>query len=161
MGKNQVFSAQVNIEALAQILHGHDRALDVPAGAARSDAGLPLRLAGLGGLPQGEIAGVVFFVFIHIHSGAVFHSGEVFFRKLAVLGKFGDPKIVGAIIGAIGVTFFVQGRDEVGHLADVVGGVGQYLGLLQVQDSRILQKSLLIFLRVGAYIHVLAGGIAD
>src|SRR5258708_33402443 len=43
--EDQVDAARMNIERLAQILDRHDRALDVPAGAAGSELGIPERLA--------------------------------------------------------------------------------------------------------------------
>ena len=39
--KHQVFAARVQVEALAQVLHRHRRALDVPAGPAAADRAYP------------------------------------------------------------------------------------------------------------------------
>src|ERR1700761_1620708 len=49
--KDQVFAARVDVEALSEVLHAHDRALDVPAGTSRTDHRLPLGLAGFRSLP--------------------------------------------------------------------------------------------------------------
>ena len=49
--KNQVFAASVQVEAFAELLHGHDRALNVPARAAGADAALPKCLVGFGRFP--------------------------------------------------------------------------------------------------------------
>ena len=77
MRKDEVLAAGMNIEALAEVLHRHLRALDVPARAAGADLGLPLRLARFRRLPQREVAGVVLVVLVHVHPRAVVHAGEV------------------------------------------------------------------------------------
>ena len=78
MGKDKVFAAGVQVEAGAELLHRHDRALDVPAGTAGADGGIPRGFAGLGSFPEGEVAGAVFFVFVDVDAGAVGHAGEIF-----------------------------------------------------------------------------------
>src|SRR5262249_22636274 len=113
---------QVHVKAFAQVFHGHHRALDVPAGASGTDAGLPLRLTRLGGLPQREVAGVIFFVFIQVNAGAVFHALEVFFRELAIRGKLGNTEVIGAVFATVGVALLDQGGDKIRHLTDVIGG---------------------------------------
>jgi len=49
--KHQVFAAGVQVKAVAQKLHGHGRALDVPSRPAAANGCIPGGLAGLGGLP--------------------------------------------------------------------------------------------------------------
>ena len=110
MRKDEVFAASVQIESVSQFLHRHGRALNVPAGTSRPDRTLPERLPRLGSLPKGEVASVVFFVFIHVNPRAIFHSGKVFFRKLAVGGKTCDAKVIRAIVGAVGETLLYQVR---------------------------------------------------
>src|SRR5271155_564867 len=78
MREDEVFSAGVEIEALAQFLHRHDRALQVPAGASRTYRGIPRSLTRLGSFPQREVARAVFVVFVNIDAGPVEHSAEVF-----------------------------------------------------------------------------------
>src|SRR3954451_6387341 len=56
--EDQVEAAAVDVEGGAQVLVGHRRALQVPAGAARAPWRRPGRLTGLGGLPHGEVARV-------------------------------------------------------------------------------------------------------
>jgi len=55
VGEDEVDAAAVDVEALAQQPDRHGRALDVPAGPARTPGRLPRRLAGLGRLPEGEV----------------------------------------------------------------------------------------------------------
>src|SRR6202050_5080921 len=99
MRKGEVYAAGVNVQSFAEIFHGHGGAFDVPAGTAGADAGLPEMLTGFGSFPEGEIAGVVFFVAIVIHAGAGFHSAEINFGALAVLRKFGDAVVDGTFTG--------------------------------------------------------------
>ena len=47
MREHQVFAAGVQVEGFAEILHRHGGALDVPAGAAVAERGIPCVLAGL------------------------------------------------------------------------------------------------------------------
>src|SRR5205823_1741951 len=54
--EDEVQPAAVNVEGGAEISGGHGRALEVPAGPAASPGRRPGRLAGLGPLPQGEVA---------------------------------------------------------------------------------------------------------
>ena len=70
MREDQIDAAGVDIQRLAQVLDGHHGALDVPAGAAGADGGVPERLAFLGGFPEGEIARVGLFVLVHVHARA-------------------------------------------------------------------------------------------
>src|SRR5206468_12478962 len=56
VGKGQVYTAAVDLEADAEQRLSHRRALDVPAGASKPPRGGPGDvLAGLLGLPEGEI----------------------------------------------------------------------------------------------------------
>src|SRR4051812_27419279 len=84
MRKDEIFSASVQIESVSQFLHGHGRALNMPSRTPRPDRTLPERFPRLGSLPQSEIASVVFFIFINVNPRAIFHSGKVFFRELAI-----------------------------------------------------------------------------
>ena len=71
MREDQVDAAGVDVDRrLAEQAQRHRRALDVPAGTARPDAGIPGRLARLGRLPQHEVAGVVLFVLVRVDARA-------------------------------------------------------------------------------------------
>ena len=69
--KDQILTPKVNVKRFTQVFHRHGRAFDVPAGAARADLGLPLRLARLWRLPKSEVAHVIFFVLIDVDPSAV------------------------------------------------------------------------------------------
>src|ERR1700733_15740546 len=121
MREGEVYAAGVNVTSFAEILHGHGGTFDVPAGTAWANAGLPEMLPGFGSFPEGEIAGVVFFVAIVIHAGAGVNSAEINFGELAVIRKFGDAVVDGTFAG-IGEAFFLQAGNERDHVFDVVGG---------------------------------------
>ena len=62
--EDQVDAAGVDVEARAEVAHAHGRALDVPAGAPLPEHRRPAWLAGLGGLPEREVAHVVLLVLV-------------------------------------------------------------------------------------------------
>src|SRR5271156_161839 len=95
MRESEVNASGVNVESFAEIFHSHGGTFDVPPGAPWADACLPEMLAGFGGFPEREIAGVVFFVAIIIDASAGFHSAEIDLGEFAVLWKFGDAVIDG------------------------------------------------------------------
>ena len=51
----EVVTAPVDVELFAEVVHGHRRALDVPARPARAPRRVPRGFARFGGLPQGEV----------------------------------------------------------------------------------------------------------
>src|SRR5580700_11328146 len=105
MRENQVFSTGMQIERLTQFFHGHHRALQVPTRPSWSDRSIPESLAWLGRFPDSKVARAVFFVFVHIDAGPVDHPAEIFLGKFAVLRKAGNSKVIGSIVGAVGVVF--------------------------------------------------------
>src|SRR5207249_3234204 len=85
MGKRQVYAAGVDVQGLAQILHRHDGAFDMPAGPAGSERRLPGWFAVLARLPENEVAGVRFVVFVYVDARSGADPGEVVMRELAVV----------------------------------------------------------------------------
>ena len=76
--EDQVDAAGVDVDRRsAEQPQRHRRALDVPARAARADAGIPGRLARLGRLPQHEVAGVFLLVLVGVDAGAALDAGVV------------------------------------------------------------------------------------
>src|SRR5689334_23916994 len=71
MRKNEIDAAGVNIETLAEILHRHRRALDMPARTAASDVSVPRRFGvARWFFPQGEVARVFFLILVGIDAFA-------------------------------------------------------------------------------------------
>ena len=140
MRKDQVDAAGVNIERLAQVFDAPSRSTRCasPAGPARW-AFPRTGLAFFGRLPQHEIAGVGFLVFVHVHARAGEVAAEIVVRELAVLGEGRDAEVDGAVarIGVAGLRPALDGR---GHVGDVLGGVGQTLGPFQAQRAAVFEK---------------------
>ena len=158
--ENQILAARMQIETLAEFLHGHDRALNVPARATWSDDALPRSLAGLGCFPECKVASVVFFVFVNINSRAVFHAGKISFGEFAVSRKFRNPEIIGTVFGFVGQPFLHQSGDELCHLRNVLGGTSD-LRLFNMQCRRILEECFLILRCVLLHIDSRLGRVAD
>src|SRR5580700_3535229 len=53
MWKGKVHAAGMNVDGLSQILHGHGRTLNVPAGTAGTDSRFPEKLTRFGRFPEG------------------------------------------------------------------------------------------------------------
>src|ERR1043166_3495976 len=97
--EDEVYAAGVDVEGLAEILHGHRGALDVPAGAALAERRLPGRLVRLLlCLPEREVARVLLLVLVGVHAlaGAGDVAREVDLRELAVVGERADAVVVRA-----------------------------------------------------------------
>src|SRR5713101_3794026 len=110
MREGEVDAAGVDVDRFAEIFHGHGGAFDVPAGAAAADGRVPKMLAGFGSFPEGEIAGALFFVAVVVDAGAGLDAGYIDFGELAVVGKFGDAVVDGALAG-VSVGFFLEALD--------------------------------------------------
>ena len=76
MGEEQVFSAAMDVEGLAQVFHAHRRAFDMPAGTARAPGAVPGGFARLGSFPQRKIRRV-FLIAVHVYSCAGFQIVHV------------------------------------------------------------------------------------
>src|SRR4051812_31583157 len=67
MRKDQIHAAGVNIDGCrSEQPKRHRGALDVPAGTAGTDPGVPRRLAFLRGFPEHEVARVLLLVFVRV-----------------------------------------------------------------------------------------------
>src|ERR1700676_1091840 len=77
MRKSKIDSAGVNVQRLAEILHGHRGAFDVPTGAAFADRRLPEMLSRLWSFPEGEVASALFFVAIDLDARPGLNSCHV------------------------------------------------------------------------------------
>ena len=74
--EQQILAAAVYVDRLAQILHAHRGALDMPAGATHSPRAGPGGFAGLLRLPQGEVHRMSLGI-IHVYARAGFQIFEV------------------------------------------------------------------------------------
>src|SRR5438445_5097755 len=113
MRKDEIDAAGMNIKSLAQILHRHRRAFNVPARPAMSQAGVPGRLVrSRCRFPQSEISRVFLFVTVSIDAlaRAGYVACKVDLRELAVFRKRADA-IINRFLRPIRVTTFFQALD--------------------------------------------------
>src|ERR1700680_459905 len=106
MRKREIDPAGVNVQRLAEILHRHRGAFDVPARAAFADRRLPEMLSRLWSFPESKVASALFLVAVHIDTRAVLNSRDVNIRKPAVVRKFRDA-VVNRAFARIGVRLFL------------------------------------------------------
>ncbi len=140
----------MQVERLAQVLHRHRGALDVPAGAAASPRGIPADgpVGLLPRLPQREVADVLLVVFVRRAPQARALVVEVDVRELAVARELADLEVDRAVLALVGDALVHQLLDERDHLGDVVRRRGIDLGRLDVELLQIREESVLVRLRV-------------
>ena len=121
--EGEVLAAAVNVQRQGRELLAHSRAFQVPAGAALAPGRIPRRFAGLGGLPQGEVEGVLFFL-ARVDARAGLQFVDVAARKLAVAVKGTDLEVDVPGRGGVGMALFDEVLGERDHLRDVLGAPG-------------------------------------
>ena len=117
--EDQVHPAAVDVEGRAQVLGGHGRAFQVPAGPPGSPRRLPVRLAGLGRLPQREVPRVALGRVVGVLGRA--HLVQPLPGQRAV-GGVGAHVEVHVAAGRVGVLAVDQPAHQHDHLRDVPGG---------------------------------------
>ncbi len=90
VGEDQILTAAVQVDGLAQMGAAHGAALDVPAGAAHGRRGFPIGLAGLGGLPDGEVGGVLLQVVVHLAAQLAVAALQIVQLQVAQLAVAGS-----------------------------------------------------------------------
>src|SRR3989442_8680422 len=75
VGEDEVLASPMDVERVAEVLHGHGGTFDVPAWAAGPPRARPRWFTGLGRLPQGEVHGIAL-AFINLDAG----TGQKIFR---------------------------------------------------------------------------------
>ena len=146
----QVHASGVNVEGLAQVLHRHGRALQVPAGPPRAERALPRRLSLAAGLPEHEVARIVLAVLVGVHARADENAPRFQPRQLAVRRQTGNPE-VGRAVHLISMAGLGDALDEADHLRYVVGGRRHELRPFEPQLGAVLEERL----------HVLRGVFSD
>src|SRR5712692_5728146 len=106
MAEGQVAPASVNIDLLAQVPHGHGRALDVPTRPAGTKGRRPRRLVGRRAAPQRKVQGIPFAIGPDRSDQTLFaelaqHRSPAAMRKTAVAPITADGKV--ERVGPIGV----------------------------------------------------------
>ena len=142
VGEDEVLTAAVEVDGLAQMGAAHGAALDVPARTAHAVGALPCGLAGLCGLPDGEVGGVFLQVVLHLAAQLAVAALEVVqleVAQLAVLGVALDAEVDVAVLCDVGVAALDEVFHDVEDLLDVLGSAGLDGGLFAVQTGGILE----------------------
>ena len=144
-GKIEVGAAAVDVEVLAQQFARHGRALDVPAGAAGAPARLPLRLAGLGALPQHEVERIA----LAAVDGDALAGAQ--FVEAAARRACRSPASCAPQssrrrrrrhhYGLVGEVLLLEQVDDVEHLRHVLGGARLGVRRRDAEVSKILAAS--------------------
>src|SRR5438132_10559403 len=116
MRKLQVESAAVDVECLAEVLHAHGRAFDVPAGPARSPRAVPRRFAWFRSLPESEVAWIAFLA-ADLDASSRFHLGRIAVAELAVVRIASDVEI-NITPSRIGIPLVAQALHHLDHFAN-------------------------------------------
>ena len=145
-----VDAARVQVERLAEVLHGHRGALDVPAGAAAPPRGVPAdrSVRRLPRLPEREVADVLLVVFVRRAPQARALVVEVDVGELAVAGELADLEVDRAVLALVRDALLHELGDERDHLGDVVRRRGVDLRRLDVQLLQVGEERVLVRLRV-------------
>src|ERR687891_755585 len=125
MGELVVVATRMDVESLAQVLHGHRRALDVPTGEAFSPRARPLHApAWTGLLPQSEVGRMALVrIDLDLLPMARAQRVERIAGELPVLRERRNVEVHGSV-DLVGVSPLDQSLDDGNHLGDVVGGTG-------------------------------------
>ena len=156
VGEDQVLTAAVQIDGLAQMGAAHGAALNVPARAAHAVGAFPCGLAGLCGLPDGKVGGIFLQIVLHAAAQlavAALQIVQIQVAQLAVAGVALHPEVHIAVLGNVGVAGVDQILDDIQNLGDMLGSAGLHGGLFAVQTGGILQV-----LGLKALCHLLHGG---
>ena len=126
VGEDEVGAAAVQVDGGAQLPHGQGRALDVPAGPARSPERLPRRLVLGRGLPEHEVERIALVGIVGIAAPLGRQRQHVLSRKVADLPEaveLGHLE-VDAAAGLVGETAVEHHADEAENVGDGAGGPG-------------------------------------
>src|SRR5699024_2238902 len=83
--EEQILAAAVYVYRLAQVLHAHRRALNMPTRSAHAPGTLPSRLAGLLRLPQRKVHWMALAV-VDVYARASLKVLQILARQLAIVG---------------------------------------------------------------------------
>src|SRR5690606_38788732 len=141
VGEPEVLTTPVEVYRLAEVLLRHHGALEVPAGEAPAEGGVPLHEVAGVLLPEREVAGVPLLL---VHDDGARGGGGADVEllglgvagELAVVGEGGDVE-VDAVVGLVGVALPHERLGGEDLLADVLGGAGADGGLAEVERAPV------------------------
>ncbi len=159
--EHEVFAAGVEVEVLSEEPGGHGGALDVPAGAAVTERGIPGGLIVFDGFPEGEVTGGILFVLVEVDACPILDVVEVFLGELAVAGITGEAEVPGAVLGLVGDVFGGELLNEGDHLGDAIRGVGDVFRALDGEGVEVFEEGLLVDAGVDVDGEIDGGRVAD
>ena len=132
--EHEVVAGTVQIEALAEQIERHRRALDVPARPAGTPRRVPRGLARLRGLPEHEVDGRALpLVDIDARAGGVEQLFDRSMRQCAVRRERGHVEVHAAAIDDVRMVRVDELGDELEHARDVLRGVGDVVRFADVE----------------------------
>ena len=157
MRKEIVDAARMQVERLAQILHGHRRTLDVPAGTPPAPRRIPSdrTVRRLPRLPQGKVPDVLLVVLVRRAAEPGLLVVKVDVRELAVARKLPDLEIDRTVFALVRDALLHQLRDERNHLGNVVRRRGIDLRRLDVELLKVSEERVLVRFRERGQRHTL------
>ena len=137
MREQVVLATGMHVEGLAQVLHGHGRALDMPARIPPAPGRIPLlQIARLRGPPERKVGGMPL-VLVHLDTRARDAIvGGLRVEPRAVSRKGGDVE-VHAVGGDVRVALLDEPLDEVDHRSDVLGRLRHHVGVEDVEPPTV------------------------
>ena len=161
VGELVLQSAAVDVDGLAEVLHAHDRAFEVPAGETHPPGAGPLHdVVGLGLLPEGEIDGVLL-VRRRLDAGPGDHLVDIPAGELAVRFELRDVEIDRAV-HLVGVALLQQRLDQLDLLDDVAAGPRADIGTNAVELVHVLEIAARVILgQLHRVLSLLPGRLGD
>ena len=126
----------MDVDRLAQVLHAHRRALDVPARASLAPGRIPRRLARLLRLPEREVHRVAL-VGVGVDARAGLQVVKVLPAELAVGGEGLRVVVDVAVVAGVGEALGLQLLDQVDDLGDMLRRLGVDGRPLDAQRVRV------------------------
>ena len=136
MREDEILAAAMDIQRLAEVLHAHRGALDVPARAAHAPRGLPRRLARLLRLPDGEIHRMAL-VRVNVDARAALQILEVLAAELAVAGESLRVVVHVAVVAGVGQPLVDQLFNQRDDIRDMLGRARVDRRALDAQRVRV------------------------
>ncbi len=160
MGEDQVFTAAVDVESLAEVLYAHRRTFDVPAGTPRAPGGFPGRLSGFGAFPQGKVHGMAF-EFSRRNTGAGAHFIHIALGEFQVVREALD-RVIDIAAAGVGAAASDQTLHQGDDLADMLGRLRLDRRFQQAEGRHIFVKGAdKLFGEEGAVDAAFVGAIDD
>jgi len=137
--EDEVGTTAVDVDRRAEVAVDHRAALGVPARPAGSPRGVPAGLAGLSGLPEREVKGIVLLV-VDLHAFASAQLVEVAAREDAV-GMVGAHREVHVARGHdVGVALLDENTDHLLHRSDLLRGTRTDVGVEYPEAVHLLDE---------------------